>query len=165
MCFHVKGRFPVKCVANLIKCVDSWARLQFSFLSESLRATLSRRNNRSRAGPKTLIKFRRNGNRQWIPPYSTFIHAISLSPEMFTRLRQDTNDSLFVLRPWCNAIRVHTLPPQRCIEKTISCVCFRSLKECLVVFVYRFKFLLCHAYVGDRNTGCCGLLNKLSSPK
>ena len=77
MCLHVKGRFPVKYVANLIlftqpsavsvtaaECVDSWARLQFSFLSESLRATLSRRNNRSRAGPKTLIKFRRNGNRQ-----------------------------------------------------------------------------------------------------
>ena len=27
---------------------------------------------------------------------------------MFTRLRQDANDSLFVLRPWCNAIRVRT---------------------------------------------------------
>ena len=44
--------------------------------------------------------------------HSTFIHAISLPPTMFTRLRQDANDSLFVLRPWCNVIRVRT-PPGR----------------------------------------------------
>ena len=33
------------------------------------------------------------------PLHSTFIHAILLPPEMFTRPRQDANDSLFVLRP------------------------------------------------------------------
>ena len=50
---------------------------------------------------------------KWIgefPLHSMFIHAILLLPEMFTRPRQDTNDSFFVLRPWCNAIRVRTPP-------------------------------------------------------
>ena len=44
------------------------------------------------------------------PLHSTFIRAILLPPEMFTRPRQDVNDSLFVLRPLCNVIRVRTPP-------------------------------------------------------
>ena len=31
--------------------------------------------------------------------HSTYIHATSLPPKMFTQLRQDANDLLFVLRP------------------------------------------------------------------
>ena len=42
--------------------------------------------------------------------HSTFIRAILLPPEMFTRPQQDASDSLFVLRPWCNAIGVRTPP-------------------------------------------------------
>ena len=44
------------------------------------------------------------------PLHSTLIRAILLPPEIFTRPRQDVNDSLFVLRLWCNAIRVRTPP-------------------------------------------------------
>ena len=40
--------------------------------------------------------------------HSTYIHATTLPPKMFTRPRQDANDSLFLLRPWCNGIRVRT---------------------------------------------------------
>ena len=48
-----------------------------------------------------LINFRRNGTAtdSKFPLHSTFNHAISLPPEMFTRPRQDANNSLFVLRP------------------------------------------------------------------
>ena len=53
------------------KWIDSWARLQFRFFlnlfSCLLTTNLSRRNNRSRAGPQTLFNFRRNSNRRWIP--------------------------------------------------------------------------------------------------
>ena len=38
---------------------------------------------------------------------------------MFTRPRQDANDSLSVLRPWCNAIRVRT-PPVLAVSDTIG---------------------------------------------
>ena len=49
------------------------------------------------------------------------IDAILLPPEMFTRSRQDANDSLFVLRPWCNAIIVHTPPASgSCLQVTHS---------------------------------------------
>ena len=33
------------------------------------------------------------------PLHFTFIHAILLLPEMFTRPRQDANDLFFILRP------------------------------------------------------------------
>ena len=76
-------------------CLVSKVRLQFWFflnlVSCLLRANSSRRNYKSRAGPKKLLNFGRNGNRQWI-----LIHVISLPPKMFTRPRQDTNDSLYV---------------------------------------------------------------------
>ena len=42
--------------------------------------------------------------------HSTFIHNTSLLPKMSTRPWQDANNSLFVLWPWCKAIRVHTPP-------------------------------------------------------
>ena len=46
-------------------------RVQFWFFlnvfSCLLTTNLSRRNNRSRAGPQTLFNFRRNSNRRWIP--------------------------------------------------------------------------------------------------
>ena len=52
------------------KWIDSSAKLQFRFFlnlfSCLLTRNLSRRNNVSRAGLKTLLNFRRNGNRQWI---------------------------------------------------------------------------------------------------
>ena len=115
---HVKGRFPVKSLANLIlfkqpstvsvtaaKWIDSRARLQFRFFlnlfSCLLTTNLSRRNNKSFDGTATDSES---------SLHSTFIHAILLLPEMFTRQRQDANDSLFVLQPWCNAIRVRTPP-------------------------------------------------------
>ena len=123
MHLHVKGRFPVKWLANLIlftqpsvesatagKWVDSWERLQFRFFlnlfSCLLITNLSRRNNTSE-GTATESES---------PLQSTFIHAISLPPEMFTRPPQDANDSLFVLRPWCNAIRVRTPPGMAWID-------------------------------------------------
>ena len=40
---------------------------------------------------------------------------------MFTRPQQDVRDSLFVLRPWCNAIRVRTPPALQC---TCASLCF-----------------------------------------
>ena len=52
------------------KWIDSSAKLQFRFFlnlfSCLLKRNLSRRNNVSRAGLKTLLNFRRNDNRQWI---------------------------------------------------------------------------------------------------
>ena len=51
------------------------------------------------------------------PLHSTFIRAILLPPEMFPRPRQDVNDSLSVLRPWCNAIRVRTPPEVQCCSR------------------------------------------------
>ena len=83
MHLHVKGRFSVKLLADLIlftqpsavcetaaKWIDSRARLQFRFFLNVfnclLTTNLSRRNNRSRTGPQTLFNFRRNCNRQWI---------------------------------------------------------------------------------------------------
>ena len=46
-----------------------------------------------------------------------FIRAILLPPETFPPPRQDVNDSLFVLRPWCNAIRVRTPPEVHCCSR------------------------------------------------
>ena len=112
MHLHVKGRFSVKLLADLIlftqpsavcetaaKWIDSRARLQFRFFLNVfnclLTTNLSRRNNRSRTAPQTLFNFRRNCNRQWIPLNSTFNHAILLLPEMFTRPRLDANDLFY----------------------------------------------------------------------
>ena len=79
MRLHGKGQFPIFILftqpsavsLTSAKWIDSWARLQFRFflnlLSCLLTTDLSRRNNRSRAGPQTLFNFRRNGNWQWIP--------------------------------------------------------------------------------------------------
>ena len=96
MRLHVKGRFPVKWLANLIlftkpsavsvaavKWIDSRAWLQFQFFlnlfSRPLATNLSRRNDRSRTGPQTLLRFQRNGKRQWIPftfhAYSRYLAA------------------------------------------------------------------------------------------
>ena len=83
MHLHVKERFTVRLLANLIlftqlsamcenaaKRIDYQARLQFRFFLNVfnclLTTNLSRRNNRSRTGPQTLFNFRRNCNRQWI---------------------------------------------------------------------------------------------------
>ena len=94
MRLHVKGRFPVKWLANLIlftkpsavsvaavKWIDSRAWLQFQFFlnlfSRLLATNLSRRNNRSRTGPQTLLRFQRNGKRQWIPIYIPRLFTLS----------------------------------------------------------------------------------------
>ena len=77
------------------------------------------------------------------PLHSTFIRAILLPPEMFTRPRQDVNDSLFVLRPWCNAIRVRT-PPE---FHMFQCVNLRHRKT-LEQLMWLWKRLLAFS---DRN--------------
>ena len=97
------------------KWIDKQERLQFRFFLNLFsfllrRRNLWRRNNRSRTRSQTLFNFRRNGNSQWILLHSTFTHTVLLPPEMFTRPRKDANDSLFALRPWCNAIRMRTPP-------------------------------------------------------
>ena len=69
-----------------------------------------------------------------LPLHSTFIRAILLPPETFPRPRQDVNDSLFVLRPWCNAIRVRTPPEVHCCSRchrgnyTLFCITTRKRK-------------------------------------
>ena len=95
MHLHVKGRFSVKLLADLIlftqpsavcetaaKWIDSRARLQFRFFLNVfnclLTTNLSRRNNRSRTGPLTLFNFRRNCNRQWISTLSYCYQRCSL---------------------------------------------------------------------------------------
>ena len=72
-------------------------------------------------GHKHFLTFRGTATDSESPLHFTFIHAILLSPEMFTRPREDSNDSLFVLRPWCNAIRVRTPPALQC---TCASLCF-----------------------------------------
>ena len=61
---------PSTASVTAAKWIDSWARLQFRFFlnlfSCLLTTNLSRRNNRSRAGPQILFNSWRNGNRQWI---------------------------------------------------------------------------------------------------
>ena len=102
------------------KWIDSWARLQFRFFLNLfgclLTTNLSQTNHWSHTGLQTLSK---KGNRQWIP---------------ITPPQQDANDSLFILRPWCNAIRVRT-PPHMCLiysqvvwRSVISSHDLRSLK-------------------------------------
>ena len=112
----VKGRFSVKLLADLIlftqpsavcetaaKRIDSRARLQFRFFLNVfnclLTTNLSRRNNRSHTGPQTLLTFEGTATDSEFSSHSTFIHAILLLPEMFTRPRQDANDLFFILRP------------------------------------------------------------------
>ena len=96
------------------KWTDSQARLQFRFFLNLfnclLTTNLSRRNNRGCTGPQTLLNFEGTATDSEFPLNSTFIHAILLLPEMFTRPRQDANDLFFILRPWCNVIRVRTPP-------------------------------------------------------
>ena len=96
MRLHVKGRFSVKKLVDLIlltqpsavcetaaKWIDSRARLLFRFFLNVfnclLTTNLSRRNNRSRTGPQTLFNFRRNCNRQGIAikfhAYSRYLAA------------------------------------------------------------------------------------------
>ena len=78
------------------KWIDSRARLQFRFFlnvfNYLLTTNLSRRNNRSRTGPQTLLTFEGTATDSEFPLNSTFIHAILLLPEVFTRPRQDAND-------------------------------------------------------------------------
>ena len=116
MHLHVKERFTVRLLADLIlftqlsamcetaaKRIDYQARLQFRFFLNVfnclLTTNLSRRNNRSRTGPQTLLTFEGTATDSEFPLNSTFIHAILLLPEMFTRPRQDANDLFFILRP------------------------------------------------------------------
>ena len=124
---HVKGRFPVKSLANLIlftqpstvsvtaaKWIDSWARLQFRFFlnlfSCLLTTNLSRRNNKSRVGLQTLFNFRWNGNRQWILiTFHVYSRYLAATRDVHSTAIGE-NDSLFVLQPRCNAIRVRTPP-------------------------------------------------------
>ena len=105
---------PLAVSVTAAKWIDSWPRLQFWFFlnlfSCLLTTSLSQRNNRSCAGLPTLFNFRRNGNSSESPLYSTSICTILLPLEMFTQLRQDINDSLFILQPSCNTIRVCTQP-------------------------------------------------------
>ena len=59
---------------------------------------------------KRLLTFEGTATDSESSLHSTFIHAILLLRDMCTRPRHDANDSLFVLWPWCNAIRVRTPP-------------------------------------------------------
>ena len=116
MRLHVKGPFSVNLLADLIlftqpsavcetaaKWIDSRARLQFRFflnVFNCLQTTnLSRRNDRNRTGPRTLFKFRRN---------CLFTLSCCYQRCSLDHARQDASDLFFILRPWCNAIRVHT---------------------------------------------------------
>ena len=101
MRLHDKGRFPVKWLANLIlftkpsavsvaavKWIDSRAWLQFQFFlnlfSRLLATNLSRRNDRSRTGPQTLLRFQRNGKRQWIPIYIPRLFTLSCCHQRYS---------------------------------------------------------------------------------
>ena len=103
------------------KWIDSWARLQFRFFlnlfSCLLTTNLSRRNNRSRAGLPIIFNFGRNGNRQWIAitfhVYSRYLAATRDVPSTATGCKW----LAFVLRPWCNAIRVRTPPEVHCCSR------------------------------------------------
>ena len=48
---------------------------------------------------KHFLTFERTATDSESSLHSTHIHATLLPPKMFTQLRQDANDSLFVLRP------------------------------------------------------------------
>ena len=70
---------------------------------------------------KHFLTFRGTATGSESPFHSTFIYAISLPPEIFTRPRQDANDLLFVLRPLCNVIIVRTLLASGlCLQDTHS---------------------------------------------
>ena len=101
MRLHVNGRFPVKWLANLIlftqpsavsvaavKWIDSRAWLQFQFFlnlfSRLLATNLSRWNNRSRTSPQTLLRFQRNGKRQWIPIYIPRLFTLSCCHQRYS---------------------------------------------------------------------------------
>ena len=119
------------------KWIDSWARLQFQFFLNLFSCLLT--TNLSQT--KLIIgvtqdhkHFQKKATGSESPLHSRFIHTVLQPPEMFTRPWQDANDSLFILRPWCNAIRVRT-PPDMCLiysqvvwRSVISSHDLRSLK-------------------------------------
>ena len=122
MRFHVKGRFPVLILFPQPLAVSvtaaKWKILgqgcSFDSFWISSVASKQRICHRGITGAaharKHILTFEGTATDSESQLHSTFIHAISLPPEMFTRPRQIANDSLFVLRPWRNAIRVRTPP-------------------------------------------------------
>ena len=107
-----------------------------SILSESLQLPPNYKfvTDKSLESHRTTNTFERTATGSESPLHSRFIHTLLLPPEMFTRPWQDANDSLFILRPWYNAIRVRT-PPDMCLiysqvvwRSVISSHDLRSLK-------------------------------------
>ena len=96
------------------KWTDSQARLQFRFFLNLFNCLLQRICHGGITGVaqarKHFLTFEGTATDSELPLNSTFIRAILLLPEMFTRPRQDANDLFFILRPWCNVIRVRTPP-------------------------------------------------------
>lgn len=104
MRLHIKGRFLVQkltssnvisefCVIHKANgcdcnCCHQWdCSSDFSWIGTGVALARQR-----------FLTFEGTATDSESPLHSTHIHATSMPPKMFTRLRQDANDSLFVLR-------------------------------------------------------------------
>ena len=121
MRLHIKGRFLVQkltssnvisefCVIHKANgcecnCCHQWdCSSDFSWIGT--RVALARQRFLTFEGTATDSEF--PSRSRMLSIFALF----SLPPKMFTRPRQDANDLLFLLRAWCNAIRVRTSPDQ-----------------------------------------------------
>ena len=106
----------ISCECNCCQMNRFLGKAAVSILSESLQLPPNYKfvTDKSLESHRTTNTFERTATGSESPLHSRVIHTLLLPPEMFTRPWQDANDSLFILRPWYNAIRVCT-PPDMCL--------------------------------------------------